>query len=345
MADTLMDPAGEGRQSGEVSLYPGMGRRIDSAGDEVDLLLLWGAIWQRKLFIAAFTLLVTLVAVYVSLYVLTETYQSQAVLFQNSSDSGKLGGLASLADSLPIPISLPVGGEGGSQLLIFLQSRALKMKLIDKFDLLPRLYKEVWDPDKKTWTVEKPKDMPSAVLAIQQDRLKEVYQVAQDEKTQLITITWVDEEPAFAAEMLQRVIAELDNYLAHEYVSDAKRERVFVEKQLADATKLLEYWEQQVPSGELTLSKIKREELAAGTVYTELRKQLELARFTEAKEVINFKVIDPPFVPQDNFRPKRTFICALALVLGCGFALTVVLVQHWLSSHLQRRKSCPSVCG
>ncbi len=56
-------------------------------------------------------------------------------------------------------------------------------------------------------------------------------------KTGLITISWESKDPKFAALMLQRVIDELTHYLNEEYETDAKRERLFVEKQLAKAKK------------------------------------------------------------------------------------------------------------
>jgi uncharacterized protein involved in exopolysaccharide biosynthesis len=322
MTDQIKESPVDSRQIVYMSPYPGMGGQ--GQDDEINLLAIWDVVWKKKFFIASLTLLLTLVAVYVTLYVLPETYQSEAVLLQSGSGDSKMGGLASLASSLPIPLALPRGSTG-DQLMVFLQSQTLQMKLIEKYDLLPRLYKDKWDPVKKVWLVDNPSEKPTVVSAIQKAAMKDKFTVTQDDLTQLITITWVDEEPAFAADMLQRVVEELDYYLVHEYISNAKRERQFVEKQLKAATTELEHWEQQVPTDELTLAKIKREILATTTVYTELRKQVELARLTEAKEVINFKVIDHPYIPEVRFKPKRTLICAATLVLGLFLSVVIVL--------------------
>lgn len=296
--------------------------------DEIDLLALWNVIWRRKFFILSFTLMATLAAVYWTLFVIPVTYQSQAVLLPTGTGD-KTGGLAGLASSLPIPLSLPGGGGGGSQLIMaFLDSQNLKLKLINNYDLLPRIYKTQWDPEKKSWLATDLKQRPTIIKAIQGKVLEGSYKATQDKKTQMVTLTWVDEDPAFAAQMLQRVIDELNNYLTNEYESDAKRERKFVEKELAGATVELEFWEQQVPTDELSLAKIKRELLASGTVYTELRKQVELAKLTEEKEVVNFKTIDPPFIPEIRFKPKRSQICALTLVTAGFMALLLVFMQE-----------------
>ncbi len=154
------------------------------------------------------------------------------------------------------------------------------------------------------------------------------YSVSQDKKTNLINISWVDEDPAFAAQMLQRVITELNYYLDNEFEFDAQRERQFVETQLAKSTKELEHWERQVPSQQLTLATILRERLASQTVYTELRKQLELSKITEAKELVRFKVLDPPFVPEQKFKPKRSLICALTMVTSGFLAIFLVFLRR-----------------
>lgn len=333
MTEQMIENPVDNRPVVYMAAYPGMGGGQD---DEIDLLALWDVVWRKKLFICGLTLLFTLVAVYVTLFVMPETYQSEAVLLQTGSGDSKMGGLASLASSLPLPISLP-GGETNDQLLVFLKSQSLQMKLMEKYDLLPRLYKDKWDPVKKAWKVENAAEKPTVVSAIQKSALKDIFGVSQDDQTKLISITWVDQEPAFAAEMLQRIVEELEYYLSHEYVSGAKREREFVETQLAGATKELERWEQQVPTEEVTLAKIKRETLAATEVYTELRKQVELARLTEAKEIINFKVIDPPFVPEIRYKPKRTLICAATMVLGGILSVVLVFMQHLVVSARARR--------
>ena len=218
--------------------------------------------------------------------------------------------MASLAGSLPIPINLPGGGKS-DLILTFLQSRNLQQRLIEKYNLLPRWYDNIWDAKQSRWLVSEEKRNALLVRILQERGLKTAYTVSQDKKTNLLTLAWVDEDPVFAAEMLKRVTAELSYYLNNEYESDAMRERQFVEKQLAQSTSDLERWERKIPTAEVTLAEIQRERLAAQTVYTELRKQLELAKISEAKELVRFKVLDPPFVPEKKFKPKRSLIAAV----------------------------------
>jgi uncharacterized protein involved in exopolysaccharide biosynthesis len=314
----------ESKQIIYVPAFPADFPRGQQQDDEIDLLELWKVIWNGKWFIAGFTLVSTLIAIYVTLFVLPVTYKSEAVFIPTETQSS---GLAGLAASLPIPIGLS-GGEKADSMMAFLNSRNLKERLLIKYNLLPRLYKNSWDAEKGEWLVDDPKDKPTTVLAIQKEALKSIYQVSQDRKTNLITITWVDEDPAFASIMLERIVTELLYYLDNEYETDAKREREFVTHQVAKATAELEYWEKQVPAPNLQLAKIQRERMAAQAVYTELRKQLELAKISEAKELIRFKVLDAPFVPEKKFKPKRGLICALTLFVSGFLSVFLVFGHH-----------------
>lgn len=139
--------------------------------------------------------------------------------------------------------------------------------------------------------------------------------------------------------MTEDIIEELNFFLENEYDSNAKREREFIEKQLERATSELEHWERQIPGDDLTLSKITRERLAAQTVYTELRKQLELAKITEAKELETFTILDKAFVPEKHFKPNKRLIVALSFVCSGFIALFLVFSHNFLRNAVQQEVS------
>ena len=305
------------------------------ADDEIDLYQLWQVLWGARKFIALFTGTCTLIAVVVTLFVLPVTYKSEAVLVPTDTQGSALGSLASLASSLPLPIALP-GGTKSDLILAFLQSHNLQQRLIEKYNLLPHWYDDIWDAKQKKWLISEAARRDLVVRALQKKTLDDYYDVSQDKKSNLITISWVDQDPAFADTMLKGVINELDYYLDHEYETDAMRERQFVQKQLAQATKDLEQWERQIPTVTVTFGDIQRERLVAQTIYAELRKQLELAKISEAKDLIRFRVLDQPYVPVVKFKPKRTLICALTLVVS-GM-LAVFLTFGYQSFEKRKRK-------
>ena len=321
------------KENVEKIIYVPMASPMDGFAEEeeINLLELWDVVWQKKWFIMGVTLICTLIAVYWTLFVLPVTYKSTAVILPNKTDSSAMSRLSGLVGNLPLPISLPGGGKI-DRVGSFLKSRTLQKRLLEKYDLLPRFYPDIWDNETSTWLMEKEAAKPTVVKALQTNLLKGVFSVDvdNDKQTGLISLSWIDEDPAFSALMLGRVIAELQFYLDNEYETDAARERRFVEQQLADATRELEYWEEQTPSKEMRLAKIQRERLATQTVYAELRKQLELAKITEAREVIDFKILDAPFVPENRFKPQRSKICLLTIIVSGMFSVSLVFGHRYI---------------
>ncbi len=309
--------------------------------DQIDLLELWNVIWKGKWFITGFTFFCTLAAVIMVLFVLPVTYKSNAVLQPTETGYGGISKLSSFAGSLSIPLNLSEGYDKSINIVTFLKSRTLKIRLIEEYDLLPRLYPDLWDKEKQKWNIKDPEDKPTMIMALQKEKLKKIFEVSHDDETSLITISWVDEDPEFAFEMLNHVVDKLNYYLENEYESDAKREREFVKEQLENVEKELEYWEKQVPSDTLTLSKIQRERLVAQSIYTELRKQLELAKISEVKEIIRFKILDQPFIPEKKFKPNRSMVCALTLIVSGLFSVFLVFFKQFVGNIKNKPKIHP----
>ena len=74
------------------------------------------------------------------------------------------------------------------------------------------------------------------------------------------------------------------------------------------------------------------------SVYAELRKQLELAKINEVKEIIRFKVLDEAYVPESRFKPKRSRICALTIVASGFFSVFLVFLRNFV---VNIRKNTP----
>ena len=66
------------------------------------------------------------------------------------------------------------------------------------------------------------------------------------------------------------------------------------------------------------------------SVYAELRKQLELAKINEVKEIIRFKVLDEAYAPELRFKPKRSMICALIIVASGFFSVFLVFLRNFV---------------
>lgn len=316
------------KENPRIIYVPSYSDLANPAADEIDLREIWHCLRRGQWLIAGFSAACTLAAVLVVFLILPVTYRSGAVLVPAQTPEDAVSQLSGLAGNLGIPLALPGEGKSNS-IMAFLESRNLKERLLGQGELLPRLYRDRWDPERKSWRVKTPADIPTVIKAIQEEALQDIYAVKQDKTTDLITISWVDVDPTFSAQMLDKIIKELQYYLEHEYETDAQREREFVEKQLTKAIADLERWEQQVPSQNLPLARIMRERQAAQIVYMELRKQLELAKIAEAKQLVRFKVLDPPFVPEKKFKPYRALIIGLTLLISGALAVLLVLGRHF----------------
>lgn len=296
--------------------------------DEIDLFELWKILWSGKWFMVFWTILWTLAAVLVSLQ-LPQEYKASATLVSAQQEPSGLGSLVG-----NLPIALP--GQAPDNIILFLQSRTLQERLIKKHNLLPLLYKDLWNMETNSWDIEEATDKPTVVKALQTQILNNLFKVSDDRKTGLIELSWTGQDPVFCFRMLTGVINELKFFMDNEHVSDARREREFVEGQLVKATTELEYWEQQAPTAQLALSRINREQFTSHMVYSELRKQLALAKITEAKQVENFEILDSPFIPELPYKPNKKMIVALAFVLSGFLAVTLVFLRHAIRSIKQK---------
>ncbi|MBW2092195.1 MAG: hypothetical protein JRI34_08755 [Deltaproteobacteria bacterium] len=115
-----------------------------------------------------------------------------------------------------------------------------------------------------------------------------------------------------------------------------------METQVARAKEEIEYWERQMPDPNHSASEILREQQAALAAYTELRAQYELARVEEAAELIAFKVLDEPFIPDKKYKPKRTMICALTFLVSLFLSvLAVFFIEFIRNAGKQEMESEP----
>ena len=296
---------------------------LPSEEEEIDLLELVKTVWTWKWFIGGLSFACTLLAVFVTLFIMQVMFTSNAVI--QITGGAKSSVLNSMVSQY-LGMGNSRDGNKTQTIVNYLNSSSLKKWIIKEYSLLQRWYPDIWDAEKKQWIVDKPEAVPTIVKAIQRETLKKAYLVSIDDQNSLITISYIDEDPKFAKTVTLGIIKELERYLAEDDLTDAKRNRIFVEKQLAKAFKELEYWERQIPDKSKTYSVIKRELETTTEIYTELRKQYELAKIEEDKEVVAFKVLDKPYVPELKSSPRRGMVCIMTMFVGACFGLFLCFI-------------------
>ena len=314
--------------------------------DEISLVDLWRVLMARKWMIFWLTTLFTLGAARYAL-VAPEVYKAEAVLAPVKQESGgqmaalasQFGGLASLAG-----VNLGGGGGGGStdEAIAILQSRKFLNSFVAEEQLMPLLFEDQWDVEKKQW-LEKRDEEESSVLAPYKKMLLTMLaelkngtnnQIAEESKESTpsvwdayekfsaalstspdkksgmvkLAIEWKD--PVIAAEWANQLVVRLNKHLKQEAVQQAEKSIHYLKQQLA------------------TTSVVDMQQI----LYRLIEKQSNTIMLANIQEEFAFRVIDPAIVPQERSKPKRKLIVVLGGVLGMMFSIFLAFFLNFLKN-------------
>jgi len=187
--------------------------------EEIDLREYWRVLVRHRRMILTTTLVAAVIAAIISL-VLPETYTATARILPPKEQSGgglaaalsgQLGGLAALAGSA-------LGGSTNADLMVgMLKSRAITDPILDQFEL-----QEVYDTEYRV-------DARKALL----DNLD----ASVDKKSGILTVSLDDHDPERAAVITNAFVDELDRLSRHLNLTEASRQRVFLEERLVQVNK------------------------------------------------------------------------------------------------------------
>ncbi len=158
--------------------------------------------------------------------------------------------------------------------------------------------------------------------------MRENLKVNLDLKTSLLTLELEMGEPQLTADILNEIVLSLDKYIRTKKSSTAGNQREFIEERLNTVKKdltraenvLKEFRERNrlVSAPELLLDqeRLIREVTMNATIFTELKKQFELAKIEEVKNIPVINVLDKARASAVKENPKRSFIVILSFVFG-----------------------------
>lgn len=155
---------------------------------------------------------------------------------------GALGGLASAASGLKNP---------ADQYVAFVKSQSVQDALIDRFQLIDRYEAEYRQDARKT--------------------LEDRSRISAGTKDGIITVEVDDEDPAFAAQLANAHVEELQKLLGRIAVTEAQQRRVFFEGEVAAAKTALVQAEQALKASGINSSAIKASPEAAVEALAELK--------------------------------------------------------------------------
>ncbi len=281
--------------------------------EEIDLFEYWEILKRRKKIVFITVFLCTLVTAAIS-FLLTNIYRSQALIIPIVEEKSSLGSIASRMGAVTGLLGISPLGTSEAEIVSLLKSEVLKEELIKRYNLLPVLFPERWDEEKKTW---KPPPLSVGVVLAKLmakvrgsgrdpdapptlwdgiKALEEIITVRQDAKLGTIRVSVDFPDPQKAAEICQALITTLREHMCAEAIRVAQTNKRYLEEELVRTS----------------------DPLIRQKIYALIADQVETITMAKVKENFAFKVIDPPRVPEEKAKPRRAMMVAVAFVLG-GF--------------------------
>ena len=257
-------------------------------------------------------------------FLLPKYYRANAVILPETdknklSSMGSLAGLASLAgvnvSGGDISRLYPVILTSESVLTEVLQRRYATERFKDSVNLVQ--YMELDEGSTA-------KNLDEALI-----RLKSLMAVSLDVKTNVVSASVEMREPRLAADVLNAALSEMDLFLREKRSTGATEQRKWIESRLVQVNAELRNAEEALKnfrdrnrrvtdSPELLLEqeRLSREVQIKGTIDLELRKQAEIAKIDEIKQITTINVLDEGREPVKKERPKRGMNAAIGFLLA-----------------------------
>lgn len=282
-------------------------QNVDSYDDEINLLEYWQVLMKRKKLLAFFVIAATVLSVILS-FLLPNMYRAETVLAPATKEKsaggasalfGQFGGLASM-----VGIS-PVGGSTEVNLAV-LKSRSFIKGIVKENKLMPLLFPDAWDDDKKVWIETATEKQPTLWDAY---RLFEgILQVSTDKKTTLTTVSLEREKPEEAAKWLKIFIETLNAYLRAQSIQETEANIAYLEAEI-EKTPLLEMRQ---------------------TLYSVIAEQTKQIMLAKSQKNFAFKIIDAPEVPDQKFKPKRSLIVIVSIFISFFLGIFIVFFLEYI---------------
>ncbi len=270
--------------------------------DEINLLEYIYALVKNKWLIFGFTIL-GLIGGYIIALVKGPTWVAETVIAPKETESQKtssFAGLGALGGFVASQLNL-AGNASLEKIDIILDSREFGAKLIERYGLLPSIYKhqwpkeykKYWDSTNNNWKADfiQPKPLETG------DFIKSKYLKKTLNKNNTMTIYIKTSDSLFSLELGKQYIEYLNEFIKSSVQKEARENVSYLERQL------------------LAISDPLLREKIQGLIANEIEKEMVVSK--EA-----FKIVDPVFLSK-QFKEKKLY----PLVLGFGlFFLATMLV-------------------
>ena len=285
--------------------------------NEVNLLELFGILWNGKKILLAFILSASFLSVFISLS-LSDVYKSEALLApvasDNSNSNNPLGQLSGLADMAGMNLSNNKINKTTMGMEV-LKSRKFYNNLVEKYEILvPLMATKDWNKSQNALIYDAniydiSKDLWLKKPSVQEgyEEFNKIFNISQNENG-VINISVEHHSPFIAKQWLDWIIVEINNTSRNDDITQAERSVSYLNEQLL-STQLSE-----IREGLNDLVKT----------------QVETIMLAKVTPEYLFRIIDPPFVPEEKFKPSRALICILGFILGGIIGSLCVIIKHFI---------------
>ena len=321
-----------------------------SEGAEEESSIHWieilSVLWNSKKLIAYVTGSVTVLAVIVSL-LLPEYYRSTATLLPET-EKGKLSALGGISD-LAALAGVSVGGEVSLAKLYptIIKSEAVLKNVIyarystkkfrEPVDLI-----QYWEIEEKT---------PERSYEVALNNLRDGLDVSLDNRTSVVTISILTREPQLSADIVNNITKELDRFIRTKRTTNASEQRKWIEGRLVEVKVDLEKSENRLkefreknrrvsdsPQLLLEQERLIREVTINSTIYTELKKQQEIVKIEEIKNIPIINVMDDGRAAAKKEKPKRATMVLVSFFLSMAASVIYVIAVYRYDEPLKRMR-------
>jgi len=300
----------------------------------IDVAEIAASLWGARKIITYVVVGATVVAAIVSL-LLPNYYLSTATLLPETERS-KLASLGNLSD-----LATLAGLNPGEVSLVKLYPRIITSETVLKNVIYDRYYSQyLKDSVNLVDFLDIKEKTPAKVYEEALKVLRDKLDVESDIKTSIVSISIETKDPKISADIVNNIVYELDKFIRTKRTTNATEQRKWIEARLQEVKGDLERSENALKdfreknrrvldSPELLLeqARLGREVEINSALYTELKKQYELIKIEEIKNIPIITVMDAGRPAAWKTRPKRATIVATVFVLSFVAAAGYVTVS------------------
>jgi uncharacterized protein involved in exopolysaccharide biosynthesis len=274
--------------------------------DEINLLDLFIVLLRHKVMILSVVFLAGIAAVGISL-LMPNIYRSECTISPTAQEKAG-GGLAALG-GFGAMIASEVGiGVSGSleQFEVVLKSRELTKIIIDQYNLMPVIFEDDWDAENKKWKSTEKEEQPNFEDAY--GEIHNLLSLKPDKKQEVLRVSFQSKNPLMAQTILNYYIVGMSEFLRRQTLEDASAQQVHLSQQLSKTT----------------------DPLLKNRLYELIAKQIEKETLAKVQKYYSFNVIDPPYLPERKFKPKRAQICVISVVAAFFIAIFLAFFMEYV---------------